>query len=51
MTSPAKKVCPFGHATRPGQLRCPVCGELLIDERRREPRDTPFQRRGSQEGT
>jgi hypothetical protein len=26
----ARRVCPFGHATRAGQNRCPVCGERLV---------------------
>ena len=45
MASPVKKICPFGHSTRPGQTRCPVCGELLINERRREERQIQSERR------
>lgn len=26
----AKRICPFGHATRAGQNRCLTCGERLV---------------------
>jgi hypothetical protein len=45
VTRSARRICPFGHATRPGQIRCPVCGELLVEDRRKEDHDVPVERR------
>jgi len=32
-------ICRFGHRTQPGQRRCPVCGEVLTEDRRESVRD------------
>lgn len=45
MSQPPSKICPFGHAIRPGQSRCPVCGEALIDDRRKVDVKVPIERR------
>ncbi len=49
MVKAAKMICPFGHVTRPGQTRCPVCGDELIDDRRSEDLEVPQERRRSSE--
>jgi hypothetical protein len=51
MVKAAKMVCQFGHVTRPGQTRCPVCGDQLIDDRRMEDCDVQQERRRSSEGS